>query len=185
MNEPTAEVTETKFGKDGINSSITIDDYRYTLSSPFKKEGLRPNDQTEKSMFTYLSSHHLIQPLEKKFINWLRNDVMVEDVEVDECGLCYFLRDFRSCDDDSIVTLATVNNGGILMILAIEDVRYSRKIRGLNHINCLVKAVAEVERKHANRYTLFNPFGLLQNPRLMIKHIQQGNKNIYCYLVKN
>ncbi len=173
-------ITERKGG-----FKIQIERCSYVVHTPFKKEGAIPLNGTQKSVFQYLSSQHLIQPLEKKLTGWLKDDMRMEDTPVDEYGLCYFLRDFSSENHDSTVYLATIHNHDMRMILAIEQNGSTKDERGLSHISTLIKAVAECEDKNFGGYALLNPFGLMTNPEMVSKHLRKGNKSIYCFLVKH
>lgn len=185
VKEPVVTVTEVtgEFVKKGT-AEIKIDGYNYFIESPFVKEGPTPMNNTQGSVFQYLSSLHLIQPLEKKLIGWLRDDMKMKDVPVSEYGLCYFLHDFQAENHNSAVHLATIHNGPMLMIMAIEQNGPETKERGLGHMTCLINAVSSIEDKHFGGYALLSPFRLMKNPEMVSKHLRNGNKNIYCFLVK-
>lgn len=185
VKELVAKVTERmgEFVEKGT-ATINIDGYNYFIQTPFQKEGQAPLNNTQESVHRYLSSLHLIQPLDKELIYWLKNDMKMKDAPVSEYGLCYFLRDFRAEDHNSIVHLATIHNDNMLMIMAIEHNGSEIKERGLNHMTCLIKTVSAIEDKHFGGYALLSPFKLMENPEMVSKHLRKGNKSIYCFLVK-
>lgn len=184
-SEPIKELVATITERTGEGTAtISIDGCNYYIQSPFLKEGQAPLNNTQGSVFQYLSSLHLIQPLEKKLIGWLKDDMEIEDVPVSEYGLCYFFRDFHAENHNSTVHLATIHNGPMLMIMAIEQNGPETKERGLGHMICLINSVSTIEDKHFGGYALLSPFGLMKNPEMVSKHLRDGNKSIYCFLVK-
>lgn len=188
-SEPTKELMATITERSGGSTketsvTINIDNYNYVIQTPFKKEGPTPLNNTQSSVHNYLSSLHLIQPLDKKLIAWLKDDMKMKDAPVSEYGLCYFLRDFHTENHNSTVRLATIHNSNMLMIMAIEQNGPETKERGLDHMTCLVKAVSAVEDKHFSGYALLSPFRLMENPEMVRKHLHGNGKSIYCFLVK-
>ena len=179
--EPVATVTELENFKKGT-ALITINGFRYFIQSPFIKEG--PRCKTNETLYQYVSSLNLIEPLAKKLIKWFV-DMKIEDIAVDENGLCYFLKDFRTQDGDSQVYLAHIHNGNMSMIFVIEQKNFwSSRERDLEHAKILIKTVSEYEKKHFDGYALLNPFGFMENHQMVAKRLHRGKNNLYCFLLK-
>lgn len=170
------------FGKPG-DAIITIDEFRYLIESPFRKECV--TSKKDDTFYSYLSSLRMLKPTSKKMIKWLKKDMRLADTVINVKSLCYFFRDLRVLDGSNPVFLCNAGNDKMMLIMAIEHLSVSDSPRSVEHLTALINTASKHEKANYAGGGLLDAFDVFKNGQMTSKMFKQGNNVLYCFIYKN
>lgn len=162
---------------------ITIDEFRYLIESPFRKEGFRAKNSD--TFYSYLSSHNLLKPISSKMVKWLKKSMRLSDTAMKENNLCYVFRDLRVADSNNPLFLCSVGNDKMMLIIAIEQLRVSKESRTLKHVTALINAASSHERANYANGGLIDAFNLFKDGLMKPKVFKTKDTVGYCFIYEN